>query len=235
MVLMGKPLFTVQEFGENNSKVLFHFAGMGTRTRLYKGPIGRFVQNGYRVIAYDFDPLIVRNGDVQTFLKVGAEVSADVAKQVAALKTKGVQNFAAYGVSMGTLMAIKCAAEVSEIKKVVVNLTYGSVAENIWTWWFIRPAKKRAIEQGYNLKALDDALAPISPIPHATKLKGKRVLLYLAKRDKVLLYNQSQQFKEALDREGVDYDYVENKYFGHVISGFINYNRPQKYLSFLAK
>ena len=75
---MESGFFTLKIFGENNKKVIFFFAGMGTRTWLYKGPIKRLVQNGFRVYAYDFDPLIVRNGNPDQFLEAGEKVSRSV-------------------------------------------------------------------------------------------------------------------------------------------------------------
>jgi dipeptidyl aminopeptidase/acylaminoacyl peptidase len=136
---------------------------------------------------------------------------------------------------MGTLFAIKCTTEFPQINKLVINMTYGSIAENIWTWNFIKSTKARAIKEGYTLKSLDKKLEPISPIPNAPKLKGKRVLLYLSKNDKVLLYEQSLQFKRALDKAGVDYVYVENKHFGHIISGYNNFRKYKVWLDFLLK
>src|SRR6266536_3160502 len=137
----------VKEFGWTNHKLIFFFAGMGTRIWLHRGPISRLVQHGYHVVAYDFDPLIVRNGDADNFLAVAEAITNDVKNRVDAAKARGVDVIHAFGVSMGTLLAIKCAAEIPEISKVVINLTYGSVAENVWTWWFIKPAKERAIKR----------------------------------------------------------------------------------------
>ena len=230
---MVNKQFRVKEFGADKKKVIFFFAGMGTRIGLYRGSISKFVKNGYHVVAYDFDPLIVRNGDADNFIAVAEDATKDVREHVTQAKAAGIKVFHTFGVSMGTLLAIKCAAEMPEISKVVINLTYGSVAENVWTWWFIKPAKKRAIEQGYTMTALDKKLEPISPIPNAPKLKGKSVLLYLSKRDKILLFKQSSQFREALDEAGVDYEYYENRYVGHIATGFVNFLRPKRYLDFL--
>jgi len=232
---MKLDTFNVREFGVSNNRVVFFFAGMGTRVGLYKKPINRMVEAGFHVIAFDFEARLVRSGEPDLWLDVGQKVSDTVKQQIKKLSTEGVKGFSCFGVSMGTLMAIKCAADNSEIKKIIINLTYGSVADNVWTWRAIKPAKTRAKQLGYTLKELDKKLAPISPIPNASKLKGKEVLIYLARRDKVLLYTQSVQFKDALDRAGVEYEYIENKYFGHIISGIINFKKHTVWLEFLEK
>lgn len=232
---MAAKQYRVTEFGAGNPKLMFFFCGMATRIWLYRGPVRRLVKVGYHVIAYDFDPWIVRDGDVNNFLQVGEQVNADTKQQIRRAKREGVRVFHAFGTSMGTLFAIKLAAENAEVSKVIINLTYGSVAENVWTWRYLRKLKQRCVAQGYTMKSLDKALAPISPIPNAPKLKGKKVLLYLPRRDKILRFEQSIQFREALLAAGVEHTYRENKYFGHIISGFINFLHPRIYIEFLAE
>ncbi|HET8709034.1 MAG TPA: alpha/beta hydrolase [Candidatus Saccharimonadales bacterium] len=226
--------FNEKEFGGDNKKVVFLFAGMGTRIWLYKSAIQALVQNGYHVIAYDFHPAIVKKGDTDNFLQVAEAVSDKVAKHITQSKADGSEYFAAFGVSMGTLLAIKVASENPEITHLVVNLTYGSVAENVWTWKFIESTKRLAIKQGYDMESLDHKLAPVSPIPSAPKLKGKKVLLYLSSKDKILRFEQSSQFKEALDENGVDYRYVQDDKRGHIMAGLKNMRRKHIWLDFLA-
>ncbi len=228
-----KKQYTVREFGQHNDRVVFFFAGMGTRTWLYKRPITFLVSKGFRVVAYDFDAMIVRRGNVDNLLLVADEVLQSVKDYVAQFRKQGISYFATFGASMGTLPAIACAAEIPEVSKVVINMTYGSVAENVWTWWFIKPAKQRAIKQGYTLESLDKKLAPMTPIYNAEKLKGKQVLLYLSTKDKVLLFEQSRQFKEVLDKHGIDYQYVQNDQHGHLVTGYINFKKREIYLEFL--
>lgn len=225
--------FRVKEFGDTNSKVVFFFAGMGTRTWMYKKPIKRMVDSGFRVIAYDFNPLIVRKGDPATYIRLADRTLTSVKHKAKSLKEEGITNFSAFGFSMGTLPAIKCTADIPDIDKVVIMLTYGSVAENIWTWWFIKPAKKRALKLGYDLQSLDQELASLSPIPHAPRLKGKKILLYLAQKDKIIRYDQSIQFKQALDNAGAEHIFIENKRHGHNLSAMSNFRNYKVWLDFL--
>jgi hypothetical protein len=123
---------------------------------------------------------------------------------------------------MGTIFAIDAAAKNPGIVKVVVNLTYGSVADNVWTWWYLRFAKRRFQRLGVKMQDLERQLGSISPIPNASRLKSKAVLLYLSRRDRVLRYGQSRQFKDALDAAKVDYQYIENRHLGHIASIAVN-------------
>ncbi|QQS20073.1 prolyl oligopeptidase family serine peptidase [Candidatus Saccharibacteria bacterium] len=233
--LANLPHFNEYIFGEHNKKVLFFFAGMLTRTWLYTGAINRLVRHGYKVVAYDFHPGVVRKGDAESFLEVSERLSATVQKRIIEFERQGCISYGAFGVSMGTLFAIKVAAENDLIKKLVINLTYGSVAENVWTWNFIKSTKNKSLAQGYTMESLDAKLAPVSPIPNAAKLSGKKVLLYLSAKDKILRFDQSKQFKEALDIHGVEYDYLQNNKRGHILAGYQNMRDWRRWMDFLEK
>ena len=225
--------FNEKVFGAQNKGVVFFFAGMGTRTWLYTFTIRRLVRHGYKVVAYDFAPGVAIKGDVDNFLNITERVSQSVARHIQTFKSTGSVSFAAFGVSMGTLMAIKVATENEAITKVIINMTYGSVAENVWTWDMLRDLKRKSIAQGYTMETLDRKLAPVSPIPNAAKLKGKDVLLYLSTKDKILVFKQSRQFKDALDRHGVEYKYIQNDKRGHIIGGYQHMRNHAVWLNFL--
>lgn len=227
--------FNQKVFGAQNKRVVFFFAGMGTRTWLYTFTIRRLVRHGYKVVAYDFAPGVVKNGDADNFLQVAERVSQSVKRHIATFQSVGDESFAAFGVSMGTLMAIKVAGENTAIRKVIINMTYGSVAENVWTWKFVESTKRKSIEQGYTMETLDRKLVPVSPIPNAEKLKDKDVLLYLSTKDKILVFEQSRQFKDALDRHGVDYMYIQNDKHGHIIGGYQHMRNHAVWLDFLQR
>ena len=230
---MTSDLFRVKEFGLENKKIVFFFTGMGTRRWLYTWPINRMVKQGFRVVTFDFEPLIVHKRDPDTWLNVIEAVVKTVREIVNDLKQSGINDFSVFGFSMGTLPAIKSAATIPEIQKAVIMLTYGSVAENVWSWWFIRPAKIRALKLGYTMTSLDKKLAPLTPVANAPKLKGKKLLLYISHKDKIIPYEQASQFKDALESAGVDFTLIENKRFGHNLSGLNNFRNDEVWLDFL--
>ncbi|MGB4762419.1 MAG: hypothetical protein WBP12_03640 [Candidatus Saccharimonas sp.] len=227
--------FNIKHFGGQNKKVVFFFAGMGSRAWLYYLPIRYMVSNGFHVIVYDFDPNVMRKGDADSFLQLAANVSRSVATYIDKFSKSGVGYFASFGVSMGTLFAIKVTGENSKIDRVVINMTYGSIAENVWTWKVVGRTKRTAIKQGYTMQTLDEKLSPISPIPNAKYLKSKKVLLYLSTKDKILLFEQSKQFKEALNSHDVRYWYIQNDTGGHFRAGEYNMRKRSIWLNFLER
>lgn len=44
-----------------------------------------------------------------------------------------VKAFHSFGISFGTVFAMRAAPDISGINKIVINLTYGSLADNVWT------------------------------------------------------------------------------------------------------
>jgi pimeloyl-ACP methyl ester carboxylesterase len=224
--------FRVKEFGPQSEKVIFFFTILNTRIWLYWWPIRVLTRGGYRVVAYDYSSSLVLNGDVARFLAVSDAIQADLQARMLAYKEVGTRSFYAFGSSMGTIFAIVGAANIQEISKVVLNLTYGSLAETVWSWWYLRRTKQEFMRRGISMRELEQLLVPVSPIPNAKKLKGTDVLLYLSKRDKVLLFAQSSRFKAALDEAGVRYTYYENRYLGHISSVVVNFWRRQRYMDF---
>jgi hypothetical protein len=224
--------FRVKEFG-TGTKVVFFFTILHSRIWLYRWPISKLVQHGFTVVAYDYKGNLVLEGNVGEFVKVSKKIADDVRERIIAYKHHGYTRFYSFGSSVGTIFAIYCAANIKDITKVVINTTYGSLAENVWTWKYLTRTKNKIIKSGLTMEKLEDLLTEISPIPNAKKLKGKAVLLYLAKHDEVLKFSQSNQFKQALEEADVHYIYYENRLLGHIPSIISNLIRWKRYINFL--
>ena len=229
----AKEAYSSKSFGTAGDPVIFFFTAFKTKYWLYYPVIRNLTKAGYYVVVYDINADAILKGEPEDFLNLADHIVLDVQSQVENFKQAGVKKFSTFGVSMGTLFALRISVDIPDIKKVVANLTYGSFADNVWSWKPASKLKRRLEGAGINKAALENLLTPISPLSMAPKLKGKKLLLYLAKNDKVILFSQSSQFKEALDRAGINYIYHQNNKFGHLISGVINNSRPKIYLDFL--
>lgn len=225
--------FSSKSFGSITDKTVFFFSALMTKYWLYYPTIKMYNKAGYHVVIYDASPSIIFDGDVFKFLETSEALLADVREYIPSLKEQGVKHFYTHGSSMGTLFAMKSAIENPEIKKVIVNTTYGRMSDNLWNWNALAHIKKRLVRAGITQEQFDKILEPISPIPMAKHLKNKKLLLYLAKKDKVMRYEHTTQFREALDKEGVEYQYVENQRFGHLVNWNLNNLRSKIFLNFL--
>jgi esterase/lipase len=230
---MKHNAFRVIEFGSGNKSVVFFFTILHSKIWLYRWPIKKLVQHGFTVVAYDYSGKLVLDGDIEKFITVTKEIEADVKKRIADYKEQAYKNFYCFGSSMGTILAIYCAANIKDLTKVIINTTYGSLAENVWTWRYLKRTKNKIIKNGLTMEKLETLLTEISPIPNAKKLKGKKVLLYLARHDEVLPFSQASKFKKALDEATVTYLYYENRSLKHIPSIIANLLRWKIYINFL--
>ena len=234
--MSGKQLqkyYTSRVYGKPSKKVLFLFSALGHKKWFYLPTIYMYILNGYQVIAYDASHRIIFDKDIQKFLDVGFAIVADVEKHVIRLKKEGVHTFSTHGNSMGTLYAMRSAIDIPEIQKVIVNLTYGKLSDNIWSWFILKDIKKHIIKQGLTKEEVEKIFKPLSPVQIAPLLKSKQILLFLARHDKVTLFEQGLQFKKALEKANVNLTYKENRLFGHNINLVLNNFKYKILLGFL--
>src|SRR5258706_7823520 len=113
--------FSFKTFGKLEDRVVFFFTAFRTKYWLYYPTIKFLTNAGYYVIVYDIDASMIFHGEVADFLKVTEALVEDVKQQVSSLKKQGAKAFFSYGVSMGTILAMRTAIEIADIKKIVAN------------------------------------------------------------------------------------------------------------------
>lgn len=214
-----KNNFRVAESLIDTDRVVFVFTAMGTKIGLYRLFVKALNKSGYSVITYDYPVSLVHEANFDTWNEFFSAIIADARQRLAFLQTQGTKHFYAYGVSMGTLLANKLARTSPEINHVVLNMTYGDVATNIWVSPATRKTKANLVKRGTPIDVLRQAVVPIDPIVNAQGLVGKKVLLHLAKRDRILDYKITRETKKAFEAAGVNMQYIESKYLGHFIGG----------------
>lgn len=220
--IIDKQIFRVREYPVDSDKVVFVFTAMGTKIGLYRLFVRRMNKKGYTCILYDYPLKIVHGGKLKEWKQLFDEVVGDAQKRLEKYRKKGVSGFFAYGVSMGTLFANKFTRDTVEIRHVVLNLTYGDIAQNIWTYRGVRKSKLNLISQGIDEAGLREAIEYVDPIANAGKLKNKKVLLYLSRADKVIVFEQTEYTKKAFEAAELDMEYVEHKRLGHFLGATKN-------------
>ena len=229
------PYFSVQERLVPSSRLIFIFTGWGGRIPQYGYFVRRLNKNGYACVVYDYPNHIAMDGDLDEYRRMYDEVIADAQSRLATLKRSGFTHFSAYGYSLGTLIANKFTRDTPDVSHLILNLTYGDIARTVWTYKGVKTAKDNLIRRGYTEQSVQDFVTFADPIHNAKDLKGKKVLLYLAKNDRVLRHQYTQKTKEALELHDVDFLYIENKYLGHVLGGIKNILSSNALFDFLSK
>ena len=222
--IIDKNTFRVKEYPVKSAspRVVVVFTAMGTKIGLYRLFVKLMKAKGYSCLVYDYPLKLLFEPKLQEWEQFYIDIVADAQERIHQLANADNASFYAYGVSMGTLIANKFARETKEVKHLILNLTYGVVAQNIWTWKGVKKAKAGLMKQGVDQTALRESIKYADPITNASKLKGKKVLLYLTRNDKVLVYDQTKYTKKAFEEAELDLKYVENKYLGHYFSGTKN-------------
>lgn len=215
--------FRVKECLIDSPKVIFIFLAMGTKISWYRPSIRRLQRRGYSCIVYDYPLAMTQNEtSLERWRLFFEQITADAQSRLHRLEQAGATNFYAYGVSMGTLVANYFTRMTKQIHHVVLNLTYGDVATNIWTFWGVNKAKQVFIEHGLSEKDLRKHLKYADPIANASGLAGKKVMLHLSRPDRILRYEQTQKTLEAFRAVKLDFVYKENKHLGHFFGAIKN-------------
>lgn len=214
--------FRFAEKQGRGDKLIFVFTAMGTKIGVYRPFLKLLNLRGFSYVVYDYSLSVVHSGDFELWEQHFYELIEHSQGKLGEYEKRGATKIYSYGISMGTLMANRLARETPQISHVVLNLTYGDIADNIWVYRGVSKAKESVIARGLSKEDLRRAVKYIDPIYNAESLRGKKVMLFLARRDKVLLNEQTQFTKKAFEDAGLDMVYVENKYLGHFTAGSKN-------------
>lgn len=234
-----KDDYRIKVYGSSNKKIVFFFCPFGVRRwqfLLPHLPIQQLVKHGFQVVSYDFNNGALLNS-LPKFQTIVGEISSDVQLRTMAYKKAGLTSFSVFGISVGTIFAANAAAASDDIDRAILNLSYGDIAEHILTYKNTLKIPKKVLK---NMRAvagsehtLREELTRLSPLHLAPALSKKRILLYLAVNDRMLLYENSKRLKSKLVEQDTDLVYIESKIFGHWWSAVINNFNSKLYLAFL--
>ncbi len=230
--IIKKKNFRVQELLVDSDKVVFVFTGVFTKIWQYRFFTKRLNKAGYSVVIYDYSNRLTNDANVDEWNEFIDTLAEDAEVRIKKFKKRGVQYFYAYGYSMGTLFANKLARETADIGHVILNFTYGDVAAHIWHSPATYKTRRNLRKNNISMDTLRRYMTPIDPIVNVNGLKGKKVLLHLARRDKFLHYPFSIETKKAFEQAELDMQYEENKHLGHWLGGVKNMLSIQKIKAF---
>ncbi len=233
--------FRVKVYGRGAGPVVFFFCPFNIpswQAALPGLPVWRLVRAGYRVVVYDYDATIATVSAQVTLGRFEA-ILGDAASRLRAYNVDGVREFYAFGTSMGTNFAINLAARHLEVTKVVLNLSYSNVADHI----IAMPALKlvprsvwdRYLEASGGEVGMHRNFDAYAPLNLASQMTGKQVLLYLARRDRLLQYRHTRQLLERLRSSDCELTYYENPRASHYWAALRNGLGGRQYLQFFGQ
>jgi dipeptidyl aminopeptidase/acylaminoacyl peptidase len=138
---------------------------------------------------------------------------------------------------MGTNMAAYVAAHEPAVDKVILNLCYSDIAEHVLhapkKVFFRDVGAENYIAGAGGPEKMRQIFEGLSPIHQVEKLKGKSILLFQAKNDRLLFYEVTKPLRAKLMAHNVDLEYYENPRANHHFAGLTNGIRSRVYLGFL--
>lgn len=181
---------------------------------MYRAFFRKFTKQGVAVYAYDF-PVKSWNGVTYDEMVTLVEaVIQDACTEIDVLN-EHPRTFYSYGVSMGSVMAIKLAKTSKHIQKVVLNTVYGSSAKQIWDHRALGWTRKHLEDAGKDWKILSEETAHIEPYKNVDSLRGKDILIFYSTADKSHLPGNTEILLQALSKHEIPYTLVTDSKKGH--------------------
>lgn len=226
-------LFRTHTYGHKNKPVVFLIGGWTYRPALLWPFALYLARKGFYCVTYTYDNSVF-SPDYQKTTADLTTIKNSIVAHIAQLKADGHHTFAIFGTSLGSALASTVANESADVSKIILNTTGGDIAESVWTWDIIKPwFKNDLLGQRVTLAKLKDYWRPISPIYHTNRTVGKKALIYLARKDKLIPYAQGKALAKQLAADGCQCELIINKYLNHQIAGLYNLMRARRYVRFL--
>lgn len=183
---------------------------------MYRSFFKKFTRRGVTIYAYDFP---IKSWDGVTYddmVKLVEAVISDANDEIDALSSsKPHRVFYSYGVSMGSVMAMRLAKTSKHIRKMVLNTVYGSSAKQIWDHKGLTWTRNHLEKAGKDWEMLSEETAHIEPYRHVEQLKGKEILILYSTGDKTHLPANTELLLHELDRHKIPYTLVKDTKKGH--------------------
>lgn len=136
------------------------------------------------------------------------------------LQNPKVGDYAVFGTSFGTVLALYSAKRREDIKSIILNMPYGTIAHLLWTHKPSKPFKDRLVEKGIDSEEkLHELLEPIETQTDLDILRNRDIVNFTALNDKIVF--DGQDFAEALKKANPNTKFHETQ-FGHFWGGIEN-------------
>lgn len=226
-------VFRTQSFSSKNKRVVFLLPGWHIKAWMFWAFAKTLELNGFHCILYEYDSAVLSPNTKKT-VDCLTLVRDDILLKIKNLKKSGYSDFAIFGTSLGSIIALMVANKSTAINRVVLNLVGSDIAETVWSWDKKIPYFKKALlEQDYTLNKLQIAWEQISPINNIDNLKSKKLLIYLAKNDEIIPIDLGLKLVKALQDKKYTYQLIINHGLKHFFAGTYNLVKARDYLTFL--
>jgi hypothetical protein len=124
-----------------------------------------------------------------------------------------------YGISLGVSLALYTANRSENIEQVILALPTDDLSEVIWNSVITKSIVRNAKRNGLSKDDYNNVLDQYAPINNINNLHGKRIMMFVAKGDKITPYENSMNLINEMKRQNLDIHVKEVSLVGHIFGG----------------
>lgn len=225
--MSGQPIKSeqVREIKGSN-RLIFFLCPFNTTIKQMQPALRQLKNNGYSVIAYDFNNDVWLAGKPENIEVLVEAALQSVLDHIVHYKRLGVKEFGIVGSSMGAFTCYNLLGIVEDLSWGV--LIAGGYSAN--TIWRMDVARKAFETEGHTLNYMHERWQQITH-PVLTYVKGKNILMTSSARDELVSIDEVQPVRDRLVEAGADVHLILHRFTNHkytIIRDMINISRLVK-------
>jgi esterase/lipase len=185
----------------------------------------------FSILSYTFSSDILTS-DYKSTLNCFQSIKAKVQKDIRDLRKR--HNFSeimVIGVSLGCVNACMVANDNKLVDKMYLITPGHCLAESLWYGIGTDSIKKEFENKGITLSALKKYWQQLAPENNIDRLQGKEIRIFVSKSDIIIPYSYGKKLFELLKKKKYVVQYSENIFYGHLLTAYLFYLNPNKYLN----
>ncbi len=188
------------------------------------------MKKGYSFLEYEF-PKAILSTNWKFTLDYFNFIRESVVKESEKLKKRyGFQKIKIIGISLGCVNTCMCANNNESIDEIFLILPTHCLAELVWQGISTQKIRQEYENQKISLKELKNYWHALAPENNITKLKSKKVSIFLSKADKVAPYYCGKKLLEKSKSLEYNLFYNINDNLGHYLTVIQFYLNPKRFL-----
>lgn len=188
------------------------------------------LKNGYSLLEYEFPEAILSSNwkfTLSHFNKINNLIIEDIKKFKKKYKFEKIN---IVGISLGGVISCKIANNNLILNKMCLIVPGHCLAESMWKGISTQNLKRNYQSQGITLKELKTYWKSLAPENNVSKLKVKKINIFLSKNDIVIPYYCGKILLTKMKSSHYNLLCQVNNSLGHYLTIFSFYLNPKKFL-----
>ncbi len=211
---------------KHEKKILFLFPAGFTKVWQYRWTIYLLNRMGVTVVGFDCEwKKVIRECNFDDLLKIVYQVEKTAGEVIT--DNPQITEYAVLGISFGSVFSLYTAKRHEQIRSIILFVPYGTLSNLLWTHKPSRPFIKTLLQGGLKTEQdLEKLTQPIETQYQLERLKGRRIVSFLGKSDKVVF--DGEKLVAAMQRHHLDATFYESR-FGHFGTSVVGIARKRKW------